>query len=412
MIDVAEAEAVGAELLGAFVTPEARHDPYPIYEQLRTTSPLLDSGVGFWILSRHADIRSVLRDPRCGSDESRSLYNQSKTQLTDARPPDRIDEVELMLFMDPPDHTRLRKLVAGSFTPRRVAALRPRVAEITDHLLTSAPAGAPFDVIADLAYPLATQIICELLGVPLADRETFGQWSSAMAQTVDPSAIRSDQVNRAIEDAADAFLEYFEDLIVQRRQDPADDLLSALIATEDEGDRLSHDELLATGVLLLIAGHETTVNLIGNGVLALLDDRPSLEALRCDPSLDTTAVDELLRFDAPVQLTQRIPTVDLELDGTTVPAGSSMILLLGAANRDPDVFDEPDRLQLDRADNQHLAFGGGIHHCLGAALARTEGDVAIASLMRAYERIELLEEPVRRSTFTLRGLEHLVVALE
>ena len=409
MIDVEEAEAVGAELLGAFVTPEARLDPYPVYAELRETSPVLDSGIGLWLLSRHADIKWVLRDPRFSSDESLTLYNQARTAQNAGRPPDPIDEFDLMLFMDPPDHTRLRRLVAGSFTPRRVAELRPRVVQIVDELLAATAPDAPFDVVADLAYPLATQVICELLGVPVGDRHIFGVWSTALAQAVDPSSIRSDEVNDSIAGATAAIREYFENLIAMRRQDPGDDLLSALIAAEDEGDRLTHDELLATGVLLLLAGFETTINLIGNGVLALLDDRSSLDALRTDPSISASAVDELLRFDAPVQITQRTSIIDVPLGDRIVPAGTALVLLLGAANRDPAVFERPDALMLDRADNPHVAFGGGIHHCLGAALARTEGEVAIGSLVRSSPRLELVEEPVRRPTFTLRGLEHLVV---
>ncbi|MDH3706722.1 MAG: cytochrome P450 [Acidimicrobiia bacterium] len=409
MVDVDEVQAVEAEILGAFVSPEARHDPYPLYAELRATSPMLDSGVGLWLLTRHHDVRRVLRDPRFSSDESRSLFNQAMTELNDGQPPHPIDEYDLMLFMDPPDHTRLRRLVAGSFTPRRVAELRPRIGEITDQLLEAADPAAPFDVVAGFAYPLATQVICELLGVPVEDREVFGGWSTAMARGVDPSAIRTPEVEAALEDALAAFRDYFEGLIARRRADPGDDLLSALIAAEDEGDRLSHDELLATGVLLLIAGHETTVNLIGNGVLALLRDGAAVERLRRDPALLPAAIDELLRYDAPVQLTQRVAIDDVDWDDRVIPAGTALILLLGAANRDPAAFAHPDELVFDRPDNPHVAFGGGIHHCLGAALARTEGEVTIGSLLATSPALTLVEEPVRRPTFTLRGLDHLVV---
>jgi len=411
MIDIEEAESTAADLFGAFITPEARHDPYPAYAALRQTTPVLDSGVGFWLLSNLADVRAVLRDPTCSADETKSTFNQmlaAENVAADAYV-NPIDTMGMLFFMDPPDHTRLRGLVARSFTPRRVAMIRPRVDELVSSLLAAKDPGDEFDVIGDLAYPLATQVICELLGVPTHDRVRFGQWSSDVSHSIDPSAIRSEEANIAIERSADELLAYFDELIVDRRKNPGDDLLSSLIEAEDDGDRLSHDELLAMGLLLLIAGHETTVNLIGNGVLALLAQPDSIEELRSRPDLDETAVDEFLRFDAPVQLTQRVAMNDLDISGTTIPAGASMILLLGAANRDPAAFADPDMLRLDRQDNAHVAFGGGIHHCLGAALARIEGQIAISELVRSSSRLELAEEPVRRPTFTLRGLERLVV---
>jgi cytochrome P450 len=268
------------------------------------------------------------------------------------------------------------------------------------------------DVVTDLAYPLPVVIICELLGVPPEDHATFQGWSSDLAHSIDPDPLIPPDQQVRINAAADAFLEYFRDLIERRRRDPGDDLLTGLIAAEEGGDRLSENELLATGLFLLIAGHETTVNLIGNGTLALLRNREQLERLHSDPSLDRNAIEELLRFDSPVTFTQRITLADYQLGDVTIPARQQVIPILAAANRDPAVFPEPDRLDLGRENaNRHLAFGGGHHFCLGAALARLEGEVAIPALVRRFPNIALDGKPERRDTFTLRGLTHLPVTI-
>jgi cytochrome P450 len=267
-------------------------------------------------------------------------------------------------------------------------------------------------VVTDLAYPLPVVIICQLLGVPAEDHETFQDWSSDLAHSIDPDPLISPEQQERINAAAEAFLEYFRDLIERRRRDPGDDLLTGLIAAEEGGDRLSENELLATGLFLLIAGHETTVNLIGNGTLALLRNRDELDRLRADPDLDHNAVEELLRYDSPVTFTQRITLADYTVGDVTIPARQQVIPILAAANHDPAVFAEPDRLDLGRENaNRHLAFGGGHHFCLGAALARLEGEVAIPALVRRFADMELDGTPERRDTFTLRGLTHLPVAI-
>ena len=358
-----------------------------------------------------------MRDPRLSSDERNSELHEAFTQSRDG-PARGIfgDEMgqAVLLFLDPPDHTRLRGLVSKAFTPKVVERLRNRTQELVDGLLDTVAARGDeqMDVITDLAYPLPVVIICELLGVPAADHVTFQRWSRELAGSIDPQPLRTPEQEARIHTAAEAFAEYFADLIARRRQHPRDDLLSALIVAEEAGDRLSEPELLATAMFLLIAGHETTVNLVGNGTLALLRHRDQLDRLRDDPFLDRNAIEELLRFDSPVMITQRITLEEYEIGGVTIPARQQIIPLLGAANRDPEAFPDPDRLDLGRdAAARHLAFGGGHHFCLGAALARLEGQVAIGTLVRRFPELELAGEPVRRETFTLRGLEHLPVRI-
>ena len=320
----------------------------------------------------------------------------------------------VMLFLDPPEHTRLRSLVSKAFTPKMVERLRARIQRIVDERLDAVVARGDgrMDVVTDLAYPLPVVIICELLGIPPEDHATFQAWSSELAASIDPDPLITPEQQVRINAAGEAFLEYFAALIERRRRSLSDDLLSALIEAEEGGDRLSEEELLGTALFLLIAGHETTVNLIGNGALALLRNRDQLERLRDNPTLDHHAVEELLRFDSPVQLTQRITLDEYQVGDVTIPKGQNLVPLLGAANHDPAEFAEPDRLDLGRKNaNRHLAFGGGHHFCLGAALARLEGEVAIPSLVRRFRNLELAGSPERRDTFTLRGLTHLPVSV-
>jgi cytochrome P450 len=382
-----------------------REDPYPYYETYRGRERLLRVDDTIWLSLGHADVTAMLRHPKLSSNESRAT--------TEACCPDAGRLAGSLLFMDPPDHTRLRRLVACAFTPKRVADLRRTSEAITAELLDeTAAAGASGDVvdlIRSLAYPLPVRTICSLLGVPEADEATFTRWSRGLARSLDPSVLRSAEVDAAIADAESGLAAYLEDLLAVRRTRPRDDLLSALLDVEADGDRISPDEVVDLALLLLVAGHETTVNLIGNGVLALLRAPDQLNLLRRAPDLVAGAVDELLRFDSPVQLTQRVATEDLDLVGCPVRAGDEIMLVLGAANRDPLVFAEPNRLDVTRDARRHVAFGGGIHHCLGAALARLEGEVALSALLARFPRLELAGEPLRRPTFTLRGLESLPV---
>jgi cytochrome P450 len=404
------------DFLSVALTPEFREDPYEFFHLLREHEPVHQTPFGVYLVSRHADAAAIVRDPHLSTNQQNSDLFRA---FAEANPPSEDDAVGqmnnvVMLFMDPPDHTRLRSLVSKAFTPKMVERLRARVQDIVDERLDAVEARGEgrMDVVTDLAYPLPVVIICELLGVPPEDHATFQSWSSELAASIDPDPLITPDQQARIEAAGNAFLEYFADLIERRRESLNDDLLSALIEAEEGGDRLSEDELLGTALFLLIAGHETTVNLIGNGTLALLRYRDELERLRDNPSLDRHAVEELLRFDSPVQLTQRITLDDYEVGGVMIPRGQNLIPLLGAANRDPAEFDEPDRLDLGRENaNRNVAFGGGHHFCLGASLARLEGAVAIGTLVRRFPDIELAGEPVRRTTFTLRGLEHLPVSV-
>src|SRR5262245_24517444 len=389
------------------MSPEFRENPYPHYEAYRSQEPLLRVGDTIWFSFAHADVTTMLRDPRLSSDERRATSEAGRED------PGRLSRS--LLFMDPPDHTRLRGLVARAFTPKLVGELRPRARAIAGELLDTVAAhaatGEVVDLIRSLAYPLPVRVICSLLGVPETDEATFTVWSRALARSLDPSVLRSADVDAEILDAERDLAAYLEDLLAFRRTTPGNDLLSGLLAVEADGDRISPDEVVDLALLLLVAGHETTVNLIGNGVLALLRAPDQLTVLQRRPDLIAGAVDELLRFDSPVQLTQRVATDDLDLVGCRVRAGDEILLVLGAANRDPLVFLDPNHLDVTRDARRHVAFGGGMHHCLGAALARLEGQVAISALVSRFPDLELAGHPARRPTFPLRGLESLPIAL-
>jgi cytochrome P450 len=413
------AQPVDQELdfLSVALTPEFREDPHQFFHLLREHEPVHQTPMGVYMLTRYADASAIVRDPALSNNERNSdLYQAFQQANPDAAQGVFDDEFgeAVILFLDPPDHTRLRGLVSKAFTPKVIGRLRPRIEQIVAERLDAVGARGDrrMDVVTDLAYPLPVVIICELLGVPPEDHAKFQGWSSDLAHSIDPNPLVSPEQQERIEAAADAFVEYFRDLIERRRRDAGDDLLTGLIAAEDGGDRLSETELLATGLFLLIAGHETTVNLIGNGTLALLRNRDQFERLRANPDLDHNAIEELLRYDSPVTFTQRITLEDYQLGDMTIPARQQVIPILAAANHDPAVFDQPDRLDLGRENaNRHLAFGGGHHFCLGAALARLEGEVAIPSLVRRFPNIELEGTPQRRDTFTLRGLTHLPVTI-
>jgi cytochrome P450 len=387
------------------MSPAFREDPYPHYERFRGTKPLLRVADTIWFALGHGDVTNLLRHPGMSTDESHATTEIGKTGPGAVK-------TQSLLFMDPPDHTRLRNLVARAFTPRRIEGLRAATEAITAELLDAMVADrAPVDLIQAFAYPLPVRVICSLLGIPAADEAVFTGWSRGIARSLDPTILRSAEIDATIEQARRELRAYLGDRLEFRRRTPGDDLLSGLAAVEADGDRISPGEVLSLAVLLLVAGHETTVNLIGNGVLALLRAPDQLAVLRRSPDLVGPAVDELLRFDGPVQITQRIATEDMEVVGCKVRGGDEILLVLGAANRDPAVFAEPQRLDVTRDARRHVGFGGGIHHCLGAVLARMETQIALANLLDRFGRIELAGAPVRRPTFTLRGLESLPVAL-
>jgi pimeloyl-[acyl-carrier protein] synthase len=389
-------------------SPAFRADPYPYYDTYRGADGLVRADDTIWLSFGHAEVWAMLRNPRLSANEARATTEAGLPAGERAR-------TRSLLFMDPPDHTRLRSLVSGAFTPRRTegmaAAARSICAELTDDITARHGDGQAFDLIERFAYPLPLRIICALLGVPAADERVFTGWSRALAKSLDPSVLRSAEAERAITAAETGLHAYLSDLLAARRRAPGDDLLSDLLVIHEGGGRISTEEVVQLAMLLLVAGHETTVNLIGNGVLALLRAPDQLSLLARQPALIAGAVDELLRFDSPVQINQRIATADMELAGTRVRAGDEIVLVLGAANRDPAVFTEPDRLDVTRDARRHVAFGGGIHHCLGASLARLEGRVALSALLMLLGRLELAGPIVRRPTFVLRGLESLPVAL-
>jgi cytochrome P450 len=374
-------------------------DPYPAYAVLRREAPVAryEPG-GLWLVSRHRDVDGLLRDPRLGR-----VFTPREPQ--DVFGPWNLVNERSMLELEPPDHTRLRKLLAGEFTPRRVEGLRGTITALVDELLDAA--GGVTDLIAALAEPLPVAVIAELLGIPAADRGLLRPWSNAIVglYELEPSG---EAAGRAVRAAAE-FDAYLRDLLAERRRRPGPDLLSALALAE--GDRLTEDELVATAVLLLNAGHEASVNVLGNGVSALLSFPDQLARLIDDPRLAPTAVEELIRYDAPLSLFQRTAFTDVEVAGVKVRAGERVGLLLGAANRDPDAFAQPDRLDVGRSPNRHVGFGAGIHYCLGAPLARLELQVALTRLLARFPRLALAERPEVRPTFQFRGYRRLRVRL-
>jgi pimeloyl-[acyl-carrier protein] synthase len=385
-------------------------NPYPWYAEMleagyaEYTPPGRD--VCIRVLSRHADISAVLRDPRFGRAAFRAALENG---LGDGA----LAKVyrDWFLFQDPPDHTRLRALVSQPFTPRAVEALRSNIANLVERLLDGLQDGG--DLISAFAYQVPVLVICELLGVPHADRGRFGTWSAAVAAGLDNITNPDSDVLVRGDEAADGLTDYFRDLVRERRRRPGSDLLTGLIQAEAAGDRLSEDELLATCVLLFFAGHETTVNLIGNGTLALARHPDQLARLQANPGLIVSTVEELLRFDSPVQRTGRDAREDVRVNGRQFFAGDRVILLIGAANHDPRQFPDPDRLDITRPNAAaHLSFASGIHYCVGAPLARLEAQVALNALARRAHNLQVLTDTPRwRRTFVLRGLAELPISL-
>jgi cytochrome P450 len=391
---------------------EFRKNPYPTYARLLAEDPVQESPLGGLVLTRYADCTSLLRDPRASSDfrKSDNFREQAIAQGLDYET--LLDENRPFLFLDPPDHTRLRGLVNKAFTPRVVESLRPRIQTIVTKLVDEGLERGEIDVMEDFAYPLPVTIICDMLGVPVEDNVRFRVWTKEAARSLDPEELLPPEEQERRQQVFDAFREYFEALITKRRAAPQDDLISALIAAEDEGSRLSHEELISTCILLLIAGHETTVNLIGNGTLQLMRHPDQLALLRQRPELLKTAVEELLRFDPPVQLTGRMAMEDIPFGDKVLKQGQQAVMLIGAANRDPAQFPNPATLDITREDNRHIAFGMGIHFCLGAPLARVEGQIAIGQLVaRTKELAMTVDEPPYKENLVLRGLAALPVRL-
>jgi cytochrome P450 len=396
--------------------PAWRDDPYAVYRRLRVESPVHRSPFGFWVFTRHADCLAILRDRRASSD-ARNADPERFEALRSFHPAEQggmaqvLEEMSPFLFRDPPDHTRLRGLVQKAFTPKVVDGLRRRIAELCEELVDRMLEQENADLVADFAYPLPVQVIVEMLGVPAEDHATFRTWSEALARGLDPDFLLPPEAVQQRLAGVLNFVQYFAGLIERRRVEPGDDLLTKLIQAEEAGQVLSQGELLATCILLLVAGHETTVNLISGGLLALLQHPQELAQVRDDPSVSRTAVEELMRYVCPVQLTGRIMTEPVEVGGTQMAAGDFCMLLIGSANRDPDAFDRPEELDVTRADNPHLGFGFGLHHCLGAPLARIEAQIALGTLLRRADLRGPVGPLVPKENIVLRGLEHLPVVL-
>lgn len=412
---------ITSELVWFIASPRRRRDPFPAYRRLQRLDRVHHSPIGVWVLSGHAEVSAALRDPRLSSDERhidagtlhlgplRRLLGRGGESLEHGPFFDRVPR--LMLFRDPPDHTRLRKLVSRSFTSRRMADLEPRITAIANELLDGIAATGDAEMMTQFAYPFPARVICGLIGVPSSETHNVVDHAPALAAGLDPGPLLTRPARDAANNAIAALVDYVEHLIERRRAVPGDDLLSALLATRDADDALTSDELVDTILLLLIAGHETTANLLGNGLVALLSQPGALAELRANPDLDAPAVDELLRYDSPVQMAMRIATETVALSGGVIEQGSVVICCIGAANRDEVVFPRPDQLNWHRCENPHLAFGGGIHHCIGAPLARTEARIGLRAILDRFDQIQLAAQPTYRPSFTIRGLGQLPLTL-
>jgi len=378
-------------------------DPYPAYRRWREERPVARPRERLFVLSRFADCEAVLADPAFGRRED------GDGRL--AVPGDGGVNTRSLLRLNPPDHTRLRRLVSRAFTPARVRALEPRIEATARELLDAALhcANGRFDLIEAFAQPLPVAVISELLGIDLADRPRLVSWSTALARSLDPEFLMQEGERDQQRAARDDFVAYLRGLLPARRRAPGDDLISALVQASDEGAALTEDEVVSLCMLLLIAGHETTRSLIGASVLALLSQPAELAALRAAPELMEQAVEETLRFDPPVQMLIRFALRSAEVAGVTIPEGSLALMLVGAANRDEAVCPEPDSFRVTRRPGRHLAFGHGIHFCLGAPLARLEAAVALRLLLPALPGLRVAAEPEWRPNTVLRGLEHLVL---
>jgi cytochrome P450 len=385
-------------------------DPYPAFRKLRETTPVWRSPFGRTFLTRYEDSSLLMRDRRLGKDYTDPGALIRRFGPTAMREPAVVELSQMMLMRDPPDHTRLRNLVTKVFTARKIEEMRPGIQAITDGLLDKVVALGEMDAIRDLAFPLPVLVICELLGIPEEDRARFVTATASGAALLNPVPPTREELDRANEGTM-ATGAYFEGLFEQRRKDPRDDLLSLLVQAEEAGDRLTTQELRANTTLLFAAGHETTVNLIGNGIWALHNNPSQWRAVRDDPALIPNAIEEILRFESPVQAVARTVAEPIEFGGIEFGVGELIVALIGAANRDPEVFSDPDLFDVTRERLRPLSFGGGIHFCIGAQLARIEAEVVFSTLLRRMPDMKLAgqEPPKWRESFTLRGLTTLPV---
>lgn len=411
-------------LFDELMDPARRADPYPLYARMRR-EPVSQQHDGTWLVSGHDQLSTLLHDPRVSSDERKSdpdtpglasqgqklVAQESATGAGPVRHP-------AFLLLDPPDHDRLRGAVMNHFNAERITALTGRVEQVVDQLVErlrsslTGPRGAVVDLVETFSLPLPVEVICELLGVPVEDHDRFRTWSTDTAGNINPAVTRTAEDRAASRESIQQLNEYLAGLLQQRREDPRDDLLSAMVTTEEAGGVVSPAEVATTMVVLLVAGHETTVNLVTNAALAMLRD-PALRARVADePGLVDTFVEEMVRYDPPVQFRTRTTLAPIDLDGHRIPRGASLVLALAAGNRDPEHFPDADVVVPDRSPSSHLGFGGGMHYCVGAPLARLESRVAIMALARALEGAELVADPPPyRHNASLRGPAHLEVRL-
>lgn len=395
--------------------PEFRANPYPWYESLRTHDPVHRVDEYTVVLTRHEDVLRTLRGSEFARDIEQHAAAPIDNPVMQRRRERSQQRSKSILNLDPPDHTRLRKLVTQAFTPKAVDRLRRTTEDMVDDVLDRAATQGRMEVIDELAFPVPFQVISAMLDMPTERADELRDWSQILTATLEPTTTLED-LDRA-DDAVNQLIPYLFEIIEERRSNLGDDVVSALLTAETEGDRLDMAELMSFVVLLYVAGHETTVNLIGNGLLALLEHPDQLDRWRNDPTLDATAIDELLRFNGPVQNTVRVPLepvtyVGLDGEPIVVEPGHIVTTCLGAANHDPALFESPDDLRLDRPNSQrHLAFASGIHYCLGASLARMEATVALTRLIRRFDSISLIGAPTWRDRYTIRGVDHLEIDL-
>ncbi|KOG64047.1 MULTISPECIES: cytochrome P450 [Streptomyces] len=385
-------------------------DPYPAYAELRARGRVIRyEPTDQWLVPHHADVSALLRDRRLGRTYQHRFGHEEfgRTPPPPEHEPFHTLNDHGMLDLEPPDHTRIRRLVSKAFTPRTVERLRPYVQGLANDLVAALVGDGGGDLLTDVAEPLPVAVIAEMLGIPEADRGQLRPWSADICgmYELNPSEETAARAVRASVEFSDCLRE----LIAARRKEPGDDLISGLIAAHDEGDRLTEQEMISTAVLLLNAGHEATVNATVNGWWALFRNPDELAALRADHSLIPSAIEELMRYDTPLQLFERWVLDDIEIDGTTIPRGSEIAMLFGSANHDPAVFTDPARLDLTREENPHISFSAGIHYCIGAPLARMELAASMTALLRQAPTLTLAEEPKRKPNFVIRGLEGLSV---
>ncbi|WP_040857464.1 cytochrome P450 [Nocardia niigatensis] len=389
------------------IAPHLRHNPYDSYRILRAAGPFVPGPHDTRLVTRHAEAQAILTDPRWShAEEPELLHGDSDVELPGS-----------FLWMEPPDHTRLRGLVGKAFTARTVSGLRGRAAQLVDELLTAILTDCEVDLLEALAYPVPLTLICEMLGVPAEAHAQVRAMSAGIARGLDPDVLLSPEELAARTAAVHEFTEFFGDLVEQRRRTPRADLITALVQAEEAGVRLTHTELIGTLLILVVAGHETSVNLIGNGVLALIQEPGEFRRLRADPDLAGVAVDEVLRYDAPVHLTTRTARAEITVGERTFAPGDAVIVLLGSANRDPEAFPDADRFDLGRYlpgrnTERHLSFGLGLHYCLGAPLARMEMQTVLHALGVRVTELSLLAEPPYRPNVVVRGMSELCVRVE